>query len=123
MVTSQSVCISPERDTQPRRGGKPVRRPIAAAQVRRPHARPPDAKWRLWGPTVNPVASARQCCGGAAMPAAGWRQSSVRLHLKWAMSNADLILQAIEHSDGLIDAELARRTGIRPHQQVNQICR
>jgi len=57
------------------------------------------------------------------MPAAGWRQTSGRLHLKWAVSNADLILQAIEHSDGLTDAELVRRTGIRPHQQVNQICR
>jgi hypothetical protein len=38
------------------------------------------------------------------------------------MSNTDTILAMIHESSGLTDAELVRLTGIRPHQQVNQIC-
>ncbi len=38
------------------------------------------------------------------------------------VTNADTILAAITSNPGLTDAELRRRTGIEPHQQVNQIC-
>jgi len=38
------------------------------------------------------------------------------------MSNTDIILRLIQAVPGLTDNEIGRRTGIRPHQQVNQIC-
>lgn len=37
--------------------------------------------------------------------------------------NADRVLAAVRVHPGLTDAELAVRTGVRPHQQVNHICR
>lgn len=40
-----------------------------------------------------------------------------------AMTNAERILAAIRAHPGLTDGELRRRTGVEPHQQVNQICR
>jgi hypothetical protein len=39
------------------------------------------------------------------------------------MTNADVILAAIREEPGSTDAELRQRTGVEPHQQVNQICR
>lgn len=40
------------------------------------------------------------------------------------MTNRDRILALLESSEtALTDAEIRRRTGIEPHQQVNQICR
>jgi hypothetical protein len=39
------------------------------------------------------------------------------------MTNAERILAEIRAHPGLTDAELRVRTGIEPHQQVNQICR
>ena len=40
------------------------------------------------------------------------------------MANRDVILEAIRSSPGgLTDAQVVERTGVRPHQQVNQICR
>jgi hypothetical protein len=39
------------------------------------------------------------------------------------MMNAERILAAIRARPGLTDSELRRRTGVEPHQQVNQICR
>ena len=40
------------------------------------------------------------------------------------MPHRDIVLEAIRSApDGLTDAEIVERTGIRPHQQVNQICR
>lgn len=39
------------------------------------------------------------------------------------MTNADKILAAIRSSAGLTDSDLRTRTGVQPHQQVNQICR
>lgn len=39
-------------------------------------------------------------------------------------ANMDLVLAALRRaSEPLSDAELVSITGIRPHQQVNQICR
>jgi hypothetical protein len=38
------------------------------------------------------------------------------------MSNPDIILSLIQEVPGLTDSEIGRRTGSRPHQQVNQIC-
>lgn len=40
-----------------------------------------------------------------------------------SVTNADLILAAINQSPGATDAQLVGLTGIEPHQQVNQICR
>ena len=40
------------------------------------------------------------------------------------MANKDRILELLRGSDRpLTDSEIGRRTGIQPHQQVNQICR
>ena len=39
------------------------------------------------------------------------------------MSNIDIVLAVIRGSQGLTDSEIVRRTGITPHQQVDQICR
>jgi hypothetical protein len=39
------------------------------------------------------------------------------------MTNAELIFAAIRAEPGATDAELRQRTGVEPHQQVNQICR
>ncbi len=39
------------------------------------------------------------------------------------MSNSDIVVAAIRASQGLTDSELVPRTGIKSHQQVNQICR
>ncbi len=39
------------------------------------------------------------------------------------MTNAERILTALRAESGLTDGELRQRTGIEPHQQVNQICR
>jgi hypothetical protein len=39
------------------------------------------------------------------------------------VSNVDLILSLVRAHAGLTDAELRRRSGVDPHQQVNQICR
>src|SRR5438105_12046381 len=39
------------------------------------------------------------------------------------MSNTNIVLAAIRGWQGLTDSEIVRRTGITPHQQVNQICR
>lgn len=39
------------------------------------------------------------------------------------LTNADRIVAAITSTPGLSDGELRQRTGIDPHQQVNQICR
>ena len=40
------------------------------------------------------------------------------------MANRDVVLETIRSApEGLTDAEIVKRTGIRPHQQVNQICR
>jgi hypothetical protein len=39
------------------------------------------------------------------------------------MSNTDIVLAAIRGSQGLTDSEIVQRTGVTPHQQVNQICR
>lgn len=39
------------------------------------------------------------------------------------MTNAERILRELRQHPGLTDAELRDRTGIQPHQQVNQICR
>ncbi len=38
------------------------------------------------------------------------------------MSKTDVILSLIRAVPGLTDSEIGRRSGIRPHQQVNQIC-
>lgn len=39
------------------------------------------------------------------------------------MTNADRILELLGRHPGLDDDEIAKRSGIRPRQQVNQICR
>lgn len=39
------------------------------------------------------------------------------------MTNEEKVLRAIHRLPGLTDGELVERTGVRPHQQVNQICR
>lgn len=39
------------------------------------------------------------------------------------MTNRERILELIGSAPGLTDSEIRRRTGIEPHQQVNQICR
>src|SRR5690349_1853599 len=39
------------------------------------------------------------------------------------VTNADRILAEVRRSGGLSDTNLRLRTGIAPHQQVNQICR
>lgn len=39
------------------------------------------------------------------------------------MSNRDRVLDLIERQPGLSDREIRERSGIEPHQQVNQICR
>ena len=40
------------------------------------------------------------------------------------MTNRDIVLESIQSEPkGLTDAEIVKLTGIRPHQQVNQICR
>lgn len=39
------------------------------------------------------------------------------------MTNADRIMAALKAAPGSSDGELRTRTGIEPHQQVNQICR
>lgn len=39
------------------------------------------------------------------------------------MTNRERILALIQTKPGLTDAEIRERTGIQPHQQVNQICR
>ena len=38
-------------------------------------------------------------------------------------TNRDLVLALIRAEPGLTDTEIRKRTGIEPHQQVNQICR
>ena len=40
-----------------------------------------------------------------------------------AMTNADRVIAALRERGPLSDSELVRSTGIRPHQQVNQLCR
>ncbi len=39
------------------------------------------------------------------------------------MTNADRVIAALREHGSLSDSELVRITGIRPHQQVNQLCR
>ena len=39
------------------------------------------------------------------------------------MTNRERILALIRNRPGLTDTEIRQRTGIEPHQQVNQICR
>ena len=39
------------------------------------------------------------------------------------MTNRERILALIRAEPGLTDSEIRKRTGIEPHQQVNQICR
>ena len=39
------------------------------------------------------------------------------------MSNRDRVLDLIQRQPGLSDREIRERSGIEPHQQVNQICR
>src|ERR1035437_324588 len=39
------------------------------------------------------------------------------------MTNGERIIAALRNSPGLDDDELSSMTGIRPRQQVNQICR
>lgn len=39
------------------------------------------------------------------------------------MTNRDRVLRLIRAHPGLTDAQITARTGIRPHQQVNRICR
>lgn len=46
------------------------------------------------------------------------------LHEGWSvMTNRERILTLIQAEPGLTDAEIRERTGVQPHQQVNQICR
>ena len=40
-----------------------------------------------------------------------------------AMTNADRVIVALREHGSLSDSELVRITGVRPHQQVNQLCR
>jgi hypothetical protein len=39
-----------------------------------------------------------------------------------AMTNADRVIAALQEHGPLSDSELVRITGIRPHQQINQLC-
>ena len=39
------------------------------------------------------------------------------------MTNADRVIVALREHGSLSDSELVRITGVRPHQQVNQLCR
>jgi hypothetical protein len=38
------------------------------------------------------------------------------------MTNADRVIAALRQHGPLSDSDLVRITGIRPHQQVNQLC-
>ena len=39
------------------------------------------------------------------------------------MMNRERVLELVRSEPGLTDSEIRKRTGIEPHQQVNQICR